>query len=383
MNSLSSYKSAIISTLRKLPLLPTIVRNLRLLSSLIRKQQLLSQLKKYSNEPQILYYLMGHGRDFHNLGDQAQAAAIPIWLKKNFKGPIIQIKSYDILNHIDAIVRFIRKDDIVFIHSGGCFGDDWYETQQVREKILSSLSSYRIIQLPQTIHYSGTEDGARRLAISQNVIGNMKKFFLIGRDPESALLAREYFSTTKVSAYPDMVLSLQNIIADDIKEKTVTEADKNQHKCLLIIRNDKESVLNTNARQVLISQLQEGGYAVDLWDTDVDDKFPENEKLSVLIRYLKYISSYDVVVTDRYHGLIFAVLLKRPCVVLPTHNHKLTSAFDWFHKVNFVYLLADGMDVCEAVRTTLSVKSRLAPDWNTEYFDPMAKEIKSFLIDGN
>jgi pyruvyl transferase EpsI len=378
MNSLSKYKPAIIQTLRKLPLLPQIVRKLRLVSSLIRKQHLLSQLKKYSNEQQILYYLMGHDQNLPNLGDQAQAAAIPIWLRKHFVGPIIQVKAYDIDNYMDVIVRFIKKNDIVFIQSGGFFGDDWYETHQIRERLFSSLSSYRIIQLPQTIHFSNTEEGVQRLKKSQNIIANMKKLFLIGRDPESALLAREYFSTTKVSAYPDMVLSLQDIVAQNIQGYMDVQ-DKKQYRCLLILRNDKESVLNVDSKHILMSQLQAGGYEVDLWDTDVDDIFSEKKKLDILIKYLKYISSYDAVVTDRYHGLIFAVLLRRPCVVLPTHNHKLTSAFDWFHKVNFVHLLADGEDICDAVRLTLSVQSRSAPDWNKEYFDPMAEEIRQFI----
>lgn len=380
MSASASYKDQVKKFMKTVPLLKTAANASRGLAGWFRKRHLLSQIKKRQKGQAIIFYLMGHGREHRNLGDQAQAGAIPLWLEKHFAGPIIQIKTLDVVSHLDAVVEFIKPGDIVFIHSGGCFGDDWYETQLIREKIFTALSGYRIVQLPQTIHYSETEEGAKRLAISQQLIGNMKSLFLIGRDPESATQAHNYFSTTKISAYPDMVLSLQDIAAKRVQVKATDVTENKQCKCLLILRNDKESVMDMDSKNTLMSKLELGGYDVKLWDTDVDDIFFESRKLDIIIKHLKFISTFDAVVTDRYHGLIFAVLLKRPCVVLPTHNHKLTSAFDWFHKVNFVHLLKDSDDLCESVRKTLSVHPRSAPDWNKEYFDPMAAEIKSFVF---
>ena len=342
-----------------------------------RKIRLIWSFLASRNKPRTIY-MMGHGRHFPNLGDQAQAAAIPIWIAKHFIGPVIQVKTYEVLNNLDIVAKLIKPDDVVFIHSGGCFGDDWYETQQIRERVFEKLANHKIIQLPQTIHYSDTDAGRNRLANSQKIIGNVKNIFLIGRDPVSALFAKNNFHTAKVSAYPDMVLALQNIVVDKIDIKNYKSEDK-QKKCLLILRNDKEGVLNSNSKNALLTKVRDGGFHAYIWDTDVEEDFKENEKLNILMRYLKYIASYDAIITDRFHGLIFSVLTYRPTLVLPTHNHKLTSALSWFDKVNFVRLLNDGEDLCESLEIVLNIPNRSAPDWNREYFDPMAEEIRNFI----
>lgn len=103
------------------------------------------------------------------------------------------------------------------------------------------------------------------------------------------------------------------------------------------MRNDKEGVFSNSDQHSLLESVRSKGYITELWDTDVNETFREHEKLAIVMRHLDYIGSFDAVVTDRYHGLIFSVLTKNTVRRSAlTHNHKLTSAFDWFEKVNFV-----------------------------------------------
>ena len=176
-----------------------------------RKARFSYALKRHAPSARVLY-LMGLGKWFPNLGDQAQAAAIPLWLKKHFGRQVIQLRTHELEQDRWHLRAKTSPHEIVFMHSGGNFGDDWYETQLLREQLVSDLHDRAIIQLPQTIHYSSGEEGLRRLERSQAVFGTCKHLMLFGRDRQSAELAKRYFPTTKVGAKPDMVLSLQSYI---------------------------------------------------------------------------------------------------------------------------------------------------------------------------
>lgn len=350
----------------------------KLIKDLIVKLNFYIELKLNSSSQPRIFYLMGLGNRFPNLGDQAQAAAIPLWLKKHFLMPVIEIKNDQIYQCMPLLEKYIKKSDIVFLHSGGNFGDDWYQTQLDREFIIACMKNNKIIQLPQTIFYSSSESGKLALAKSQKVIQTHPNLLLFGRDFQSATLAHQLFQTTKVYARPDMVLSLQEVVSN-FQPVKAPSAGVGFKKILLILRNDKEGIYSNNAKQELALSLSNVGYETTIWDTDVDDIFPTGKKISTITKYLKFIASFDAVVTDRYHGLIFSVLVKKPCVVMKTHNHKLTSAFDWFDEVNFTRRADSAEDIKTALADLGKLGEYLAPNWNEKHFEPMAKEVKDFL----
>ena len=335
------------------------------------------QISATGQQPRI-FYLMGLGNKFPNLGDQAQAAAISMWLGKHFDMPVVELKTYQIETCLPALKRRIRNNDIVFLQSGGTFGDDWCCSQLIRESIIASLGSNKIIQLPQTIFYSATGDGQLAAARSQQVINAHPDLLVFGRDFHSAQIARKLFQHASILARPDMVLSLQDVVQQKLG-KEIARRSRDLKKILLIIRNDKESVYDIADKQGIVSQLLGAGYQVQLWDTNVEDTFSNPARLKIILKYLEFISAFDAVVTDRYHGLIFSVLVKRPCVVLKTHNHKLTSAFDWFNGVNFVRRIDSTSALLDVLDDMQKLQEFVAPGWNAVHFDLMAAEVKKFL----
>jgi pyruvyl transferase EpsI len=325
-----------------------------------------------------LYYLMGLGDRFPNLGDQAQAAAIPIWLKKHFKLPIVEVKNFEIEACLAALKKLIQPQDIVFLHSGGNFGDDWPNTQLDRESIIAALPNNKIVQLPQTIYYSESKSGSQIKEVSQMVINAHPSILLFGRDFQSAEIAKKLFSQAQVSMRPDMVLSLQETVEKQLNQH-ISRRPEQIKKVLLVLRNDKEGIYDEEIKQSFKGLLMEAGYDAHLWDTDVDDVFPDQAKFNTLAKYLKFMSEFDAVITDRYHGLIFSVLVTRPCLVLKTHNHKLTSAFDWFEAVNYVKRVDSTDEIISALQQLQALTIYTSPRWNDLHFDPMAKEVKQFL----
>ena len=339
--------------------------------------QFRNRISAIGNQPK-LYYLMGLGDRFPNLGDQAQAAAIPIWIKKHFSLPIVEIKNYEIVACLPTLKKLINPQDIIFLHSGGNFGDDWYGTQLDREAIIAALPNNQIVQLPQTIYYSETESGREISHASQQVINAHSAILLFGRDFQSVEIAKKLFTKTPVLARPDMVLSLQETVEKQLGKHLLRRPGKFK-KILLIMRNDKEGIYAADVKQSIKGLLSSVGYEAQLWDTDVDDVFPDQSKFKTLTKYLQFIGEFDAVITDRYHGLIFSVLVKRPCVVLKTHNHKLTSAFDWFEDVNYVKRVNSPDEIVSALNQMQALSTYISPRWNDIHFDPMAIEVKSFL----
>lgn len=350
----------------------------RWIKDLMIKLRFFFAIQKHSSNNPRIFYMMGLGKRFPNLGDQAQAAAIPLWLKKHFECPVIQIKNDEVDQCLPLLVSNIQAGDLIFLHSGGNFGDDWYHTQLDREKIISALHNNSIIQLPQTVFYSDTESGKMALTRSQQVISNHEHLLIFGRDVQSAVLVKSIFPAVTLHARPDMVLSLDNYL-NEHHAHLLTTSVKSIKKILLILRNDKEGIYPSEEKQKMLGFLESIGYEVALWDTDVDDVFTESGRLNTLMRYLNYIASFDAVITDRYHGLIFSVLIKRPCVVMKTHNHKLTSAFDWFEQVNFTRRADTQQEIVQALIAISNLTSYHSPDWNALHFDPMADEVKAFL----
>lgn len=334
-------------------------------------------LKHTTSSPRI-FYMMGLDKRFPNLGDQAQAAAIPLWFQTHFAWPVIHIKNNEVHQCLPLLVRHIQPNDLVFLHSGGNFGDDWYQTQLDREQIIAALHNNPIIQLPQTVFYSDTEAGQQAVKRSQQIISNHPNLLIFGRDVQSAALAKSLFPLATVHARPDMVLSLDKYLHAHHAQLLAAPV-KAINKVLLILRNDKEGIYQSVEKQHMLGFLASIGYEVALWDTDVDDVFTEAGRLNTLVKYLSYIASFDAVITDRYHGLIFSVLIRRPCVVMKTHNHKLTSAFDWFEQVNFTRRADTHEEIAQALTALSNLTSYSAPDWNALHFDPMADEVKAFL----
>lgn len=358
-----------------------------MIASMMKKQikrvlrivALMFKLAIYPKNKPRAFYLMGLDSRFPNLGDQAQAAAIPLWIEKHFGMPIIQVKSNDLLDCLPVLEKAVQDADLVFMHSGGNFGDDWYETQTLRELTYASLKSKKIIQLPQTIYYSETEAGQEKLKKTQSLIKEMQNLIIFGRDFESAAFSKKHFPNAKTIAMPDMVLSLHQLVAS---EGLVKEKSADLKKVLLIMRNDKEGVFDLNTKQSMTTMLNKASYECILWDTDVEDSFLDHKKLEKILEYLRFINQFDAVITDRYHGLIFSVLLQLPTVVLKTHNHKLTSAFDWFSEVNYAEKVDSLESVIPALERLNGMLTFQAPHWNNKHFDLMAREVKShFKLD--
>src|ERR1700680_802811 len=142
-------------------------------------------------------------------------------------------------------LRNVMPNGPIFLHGGGNFGDLWPHHHAFRESILEQFPERRIIQLPQTIHFTNP-DLIERTA---RIIKRHGNFVLFVRDTRSFDIARSSFDCP-VHLAPDMAFCLG----------VLPRPAPATYKLLLLLRTDKESARQDPA---LPRNLPEGAIIAD------------------------------------------------------------------------------------------------------------------------
>ncbi|PLW99342.1 MAG: polysaccharide pyruvyl transferase [Marinilabiliales bacterium] len=324
-------------------------------------------LKYYKHrEKQKIIYVLTPLAQLSNIGDHAQASSIHNWLDRHFNGKVVIELDKDMTYYLkSALKKITNEEDIIFIHSGGNMGDISLWSEEARRLIIEAFPDNKIISLPQTIHFSNTAVGRKELSKSSSVYNGHKDLTIYGRDMQSTEFASSTFFNAKIHAAPDFVLRYPY-------ESNIECTDK----VLLCLRHDSESIFQ--GRHEKIQQLVKS--PTEFFDTTLPFLICKNMRNSVLNETLDYFKKFKFIITDRYHGLIFSVLVKRPCIVLPTYNHKLTSALkDWFDDINFIFFAPTEDEIPEAISKASQEIEFSSVDWDEKYFDQIAKRIVNDL----
>lgn len=328
------------------------------------------QIEHHWKDRDKIVYVLTPPENHRNLGDQAQVVAIYRWLHENFEGyPILELDK-NVCFDKQLLLKYkssISSDDLIFIHSGGNLGDMWLWSEYGRREVVKMFPNNKIIQLPQTVSFSDTPQGHEELRLAQDIYNAHPDLTILGRDPQSAELIKTYFPKVKSWAVPDFVLSLEGAYAID--------SQLAQGTILLCLRNDRESILTDSVRTQLVSMLPSWKSA--FYDTTLDYDILKEERENEIVKLLNYFNQFEVIVTDRYHGLIFATILHKPTIVLPTWDHKLTSAFSWFEEMAFIKKMSvDEFNefpvIVEEIRQT---NTENVTDFNQKYFNSLKKEL--------
>jgi exopolysaccharide biosynthesis predicted pyruvyltransferase EpsI len=317
-----------------------------------------------SAAPRAIYALTPPAR-LRNVGDQAQVVAIERWLARHYPDHlIVELDNDLVLACIDDLKRRVTRRDMIFLHSGGNLGDRARWTEAARRVMIEAFPDNRIVSLPQTIFFSDTPLGRHEREISRRIYGRHRGLTVVGRDEISGRLAEEMFPQAQIATIPDFVLSLR---AEDF---ALTPAAAHANRIVLCLRLDSESAFNQSQRRALAESL---GRSATMYDTTLDHDIPAGDRLRILTETLSLFSGHRAVVTDRFHGLIFAVLCRRPAVVLPTVDHKLTSAIAWFKDIPNVQLCQELSEVPVTLERVLATPVAQYPDFNALYFNQLPK----------
>ena len=323
---------------------------------------------KRTISPQKKIYLICE--PYHaNLGDQAQYMCIRKWVKDNLPeyklvplGEIFSPFDMGIKSHLynQGLLKFfylkffLRKDDIFLGHSGYFFQEPhagWFSDLF----LMKHFPNQRMIVFPQTVNFklNYTIDLLHRFFDKDNIL-------LLCRDQVSYGNAKEIFRHTRLLLYPDIVTSMIGTFKSESKRSGV----------LFVLRNDLEKFYGDDELNVIIRYFKEKGERVEISDTtlpSIPRNFSEIEE--TIYNYVKMISSFKVVITDRYHGTIFSIVSGTPLVILKSQDHKLTSGKDWFPEDIFGKIVFYADSLLEAQELAKNIISKQTPPLSTNYFN--------------
>lgn len=295
--------------------------------------------------PECQHYAILDFPDYSNVGDSA------IFLGElALLGAIHGIgPSYvcSMRSHSDDIdTKF--PDGPLYLQGGGNFGDLWPKHQDFREEILRKYPDRKIIQLPQSIHFSSPE-ALDRAAV---VIDKHADFTLLVRDEESFALAQTKFNCP-VLMCPDSAFALGALR----RTREVTLPG------LCMLRTDNESGLTPEQR----TEIATYGPMQDWLDDTPNMKTSRDKLIEKMIikvplsrtalrpalgriyekwardrmdRGIAQLSAAQFVITDRLHVHILCTLLGVPHIVFDNNYRKISrhiNAWPKSKQANVVY----------------------------------------------
>ncbi len=262
-------------------------------------------------------------------------------------------KTYD-----EATLRRAMPRGTVLIHGGGNFGTLWPHHHQLREQLLERLRDYRVVQLPQSIHYDDAAAAQRTAAL----IRNHPAFTLLVRDETALAIGRDQLGAHTLLC-PDSAL----LLADGVQR------DPPDVDCLVLARTDKErafdgieaAVRGLGVSVAALDWLEEprgtlhrvrdrlNARARTRWASSFAFQWPMLKVWDSLARQrtqrgCRLLSRGRMVVTDRLHAHILCTLLGIPHIVLDNNVGKLSGFIRCWTAEHPLCHLADSVE--EATR---------------------------------
>lgn len=269
-----------------------------------------------SKEKRIFIFLAA---DYGNLGDVAITYAQHRFLSQAY--PTHQVVEIPITRTLKGIVQLkkcIQAHDIITTVGGGNTGDMYYQIEHYRQLVIQNFPNNPIISFPQTIDFSATEQGKKRLQKAITVYGKHPKLTLIARELKSYEYYRKYFKN-KVLLLPDVVTTLDR-----------SQPEFPRQGAIICLRKDKEKKLSEQQELDLTNYVRERFNKFEYYDTHVGGQgLTMKRKITSLFQIWDAFKKTELVITDRLHGMIFCHITNTPALVFLNNNHKIEQSYKW------------------------------------------------------
>lgn len=302
-----------------------------------------------------------------NIGDQMIVFGMEKWCEKYM--PDFICKEYDDGIYKDwsyfAFLKLvIKKGYLLFLRGGGSLGDRYIGYEQFIRHVLKSYPKNKIVMFPQSVSFSNTPDGEIEKKETEKAYDAHPDFTLYARDETSFALANEMFHRAKVRLCPDIAMFLFN---------RYQPKQYDRGGLFLCLRKDIENFYSDAEHSEMINSLNKQ-YDIRFGDTGAEHPISAAQRKSEIEELLSLFSKSSVTVTDRFHGVISAVLTGTPCVALRSEDHKIVSGIKWFEGVDFIFYAESLEDVPQLVKKAMQCKNPVTPDFSG-YFDRIYEDI--------
>ncbi|KRN11066.1 polysaccharide pyruvyl transferase family protein [Liquorilactobacillus mali] len=264
---------------------------------------------------------------YTNLGDQAVSLAQKKYIEREFpEYQFIEILEDDNDEGIEIVKKAIRPGDIVSFVGGGNMGSLYTDHEEARRKVFSTFVDNLTISFPQSMHFEDNEHGKAEEKLSQAAYAKNSHLFLIARDAQSYHRMQTTFKN-KVLFTPDMVLYMKPV-----------KHEVERSSALIVLRHDSEKVVKQETVDGIKNMLSDN-YSVDETDTVLDTvkRITPINREKLFKQELELFAKQEIIVTDRWHAMVFSVLTGTPCLLFGNSYGKGKHAyFDWLEHINWV-----------------------------------------------
>lgn len=308
------------------------------------KQNVKNKVKVSTNKKLIwVGYFPFHHR---NMGDQAQTIAIEDYLHTYFD----EYKIYKFnreeygSDRWNKLEKDINEQDVIILSSTGDFGSRYihqkkylgkYSWSDVRRRIVQNFPNNKIIQLPVTVFYGDEPKDYETIEKDRSVYTSAKHFIILCRESKSCAILQNLNigNPHNIHFFPDFVFYYKPQL-HSFQRKGI----------LLTLRDGDESALTEQDKKQVLNIIQKQKKPVDQNDI-MKAPFPlyRTVRDKYLEKICREIQKYELVVTDRMHGMILAVITQTPCVVLDDAIPHKISGYESFLKgaVHFAHGIND------------------------------------------
>ena len=265
--------------------------------------------------------------EYNNLGDLAIAYTMKKYFETKFPDYVYcEYPEKHIKNNMYPMN--IKQSDVLCLIGGGNFGDVYMDQQNIRKKVIKKYSN-NIIIFPQTLFFTTEDSGKRELKEINNI--------LCGKDNVS-IFAREEISYEYLK---NNITCSREYLAPDIVLYNTFETNKNKDGILLCLRQDAESSIKQEDREYILNRLYNVGCKIDFWDTCLNYHVQLIDRDKEVEQAINHVSLYNLLVTDRLHGVIFAAITGTPCICISNSNHKIKGIYNWVSSLGFIKMIDD------------------------------------------
>ena len=285
-----------------------------------QKAATLKILRTYAGQHNIyLFCAPSHS----NIGDQAQYFCWMRLFKQWYPGyNVIGLHSRSTTDKALTVIKEnAGDDDKFFIHSGYLIYDPHPELPFICH-VVDTFHNHPITILPQTINLM-SENKKKEVADCFNAHPDLT---VISRDNVSLKYANELFTECSRLCRPDVVTSLIGDFQYNVERRDGI---------LFCIRHDGEKYYTEEQIEGLKRRFAD--VKIDESDTTLSllMRIWDSKREYLIRNVIESFATYQLVITDRYHGTIFSQIANTPVIVISSNDHKLVSGVKWFPKEYF------------------------------------------------
>lgn len=267
--------------------------------------------------------------EYGNLGDHLIAVAATNFFREKLpEYKICEIPLDDITYSSEEILKKFSSDfDFVAITGGGFLGNLYLRVEVFFRMILKTFSSNKVVVLPQTIFFENNADGKREQKISAEEYKKHKNLSVFIRDSSFEFVKN------------NMLLSSQNVrnVPDIALFVNYSSLNEKRDGVLFCLRNDKEKSIDNEKVKTLLEIINRENLPIRYTDTVVNHMILKENRENAVFEKAKEFSSAKLVITDRLHGMIFAVITGTPCIALDNTTGKIKGVYNlWLKSVPYI-----------------------------------------------